>query len=193
MHPHSSQTAILPPLSHAQPDLNLLMYRIDQNAAETHQLRQEMREGFGQIRSDIQAIRKEQRKFRKELHDQRLELKDQRLEFKQELQDQRLEFKQAIADSRLEFKTELQHLRAESQAAIEAHRAEVRQDFEAMLERTRTEMKELVASVVSTVDDRIKASGQASDLRMLKWCARSAAGSSAAAGSLAYLVSKLIP
>ncbi|MDH0866128.1 hypothetical protein [Mitsuaria sp. GD03876] len=186
MQPHASQTTILPPLSHAQPDLTVLMYRIDQNASETHRLRQEMQEGFGLIREDIQAIRKDQEAFRKELN-------DQRLEFKQALADNRLEFKQALADCRLEFKTELQNLRAESLAAMEAHRVAARQDFDAMIERTKGDMKELVASVVATVDDRIKASGQASDLRMLKWCAGSAAGSSAATGGLAYIVSKLMP
>lgn len=163
MHPHSPQTTIVTPLPPPQPDLSLLMYRIDQCVAETHRLREEMREGFASVRSDIKEIRKDQEVFR------------------QELNSQRHEFKEALHSQRQEFKVELEAMREKS------HR-----EFEAMLDRTKVDMKELVASVVATVDDRIEMSGQASDVRLLKWCARSAAGSSAAAGGLVYAVAKLL-
>ncbi len=174
MHPHSPQTTIVTPLPPPQPDLSLLMYRIDQCVAETHRLREEMREGFASVRSDIKEIRKDQEVFRQELN-------SQRHEFKEALHSQRHEFKEALHSQRQEFKVELEAMREKS------HR-----EFEAMLDRTKVDMKELVASVVATVDDRIEMSGQASDVRLLKWCARSAAGSSAAAGGLVYAVAKLL-
>lgn len=174
MHPHSPQTTIVTPLPPPQPDLSLLMYRIDQCVAETHRLREEMREGFASVRSDIKEIRKDQEAFRQELN-------SQRHEFKEALHSQSQEFKEALHSQRQEFKVELEAMREKS------HR-----EFEAMLDRTKVDMKELVASVVATVDDRIKMSGQASDVRLLKWCARSAAGSSAAAGGLVYAVAKLL-
>ncbi len=174
MHPHSPQTTIVTPLPPPQPDLSLLMYRIDQCVAETHRLREEMREGFASVRSDIKEIRKDQEVFRQELN-------SQRHEFKEALHSQSQEFKEALHSQRQEFKVELEAMREKS------HR-----EFEAMLDRTKVDMKELVASVVATVDDRIEMSGQASDVRLLKWCARSAAGSSAAAGGLVYAVAKLL-
>ena len=174
MHPHSPQTTIVTPLPPPQPDLSLLMYRIDQCVAETHRLREEMREGFASVRSDIKEIRKDQEVFRQELNSQRHEFNDA-------LHIQRHEFKEALHSQRQEFKVELEAMREKS------HR-----EFEAMLDRTKVDMKELVASVVATVDDRIEMSGQASDVRLLKWCARSAAGSSAAAGGLVYAVAKLL-
>ena len=185
MHPHSPQTTIVTPLPPPQPDLSLLMYRIDQCVAETHRLREEMREGFASVRSDIKEIRKDQEVFRQELNSQRHEFKEalhsQRHEFKEALHSQSQEFKEALHSQRQEFKVELEAMREKS------HR-----EFEAMLDRTKVDMKELVASVVATVDDRIEMSGQASDVRLLKWCARSAAGSSAAAGGLVYAVAKLL-
>ena len=196
MHAHPTQPTLVTPLNNTPPDLNLVMYRLDQNVAETHKLREEMREGFALIRADIHAMRKDQEVFRKELNDQRLEftkaLHSHRDEFKAELNHHRHEFKAELDHHRHEFKTELQALRQESLAAMEAHREKSRKDFEAMLDRTKSDMKEFFATVIATVDDRIKLSGQDSDIRLLKWCVRSAAGSSAAAGGLTYLLSKFM-
>ncbi|WP_431266172.1 hypothetical protein ACQ859_13300 [Roseateles chitinivorans] len=179
MHPHSPQLTNVTPIPNAQPDLHHVMYRLDLLSAETHQLRQEMREGFA-------AIRKDQEIFKKELADQRLESAKEfascRAEFKADLSTTRAEFKADLSAARADFKDELQKMHEKS-----------REEFEVMLARTKIEMKELVASVIAAVDDRIKMSGQASDLRLLKWCARAAISSSAAAGSLAYAVSKLMP
>jgi len=185
MHAHPTPPTLVTPLHNTPPDLNLVMYRLDQNVAETHKLREEMREGFALIRADIHAMRKDQEVFRKELS-------DQRLEFTKALHSHRDEFKAELNHHRHEFKTELQALRQESLAAMEAHREKSRKDFEAMLDRTKSDMKEFFATVIATVDDRIKLSGQDSDIRLLKWCVRSAAGSSAAAGGLTYLLSKFM-
>jgi DNA anti-recombination protein RmuC len=197
MHPDSQKYTNVTPIPNAQPDLHHVMYRIDQLADETHKLREEMQTGFAQVRSDIASIRTEQAAFKKELADQRLEYTKEfgscRAEFKADLAESRAEFKADLAESRAEFKADLAKSRAEFKDELQKMREKSREDFDAMVVRTKIDMKELVASVVASVDDRIKMSGQASDLRLLKWCARAAISSSAAAGSLAYAVSKLMP
>ena len=190
MHPHSPQLTNVTPIPNAQPDLHRVMYRLDLLSAETHQLHQEMREGFA-------AIRKDQEIFKKELADQRLESAKEfascRAEFKADLSTTRAEFRADLSTTRAEFKADLSAARADFKDELQKMHEKSREEFEVMLARTKIEMKELVASVIAAVDDRIKMSGQASDLRLLKWCARAAISSSAAAGSLAYAVSKLMP
>ena len=207
MHPHPQQTAILTPLPPQHPDLQLVMYRVDQLAIEMHKLREEMRHGFAQVHRDFRKLKKDQEHSKKKIAEQGLDFNKessaQRLEFKSELSAHREEFKADLSACRAEFRAELSADREKFQAGLSASRAEFqaemqafheksRQEFEAMLERTRIDVKELVASVVASVDDKVKLSGQASDLRLLKWCARAALSSSAAAGSLAYAVSKLM-
>ncbi|ANH66908.1 hypothetical protein [Mitsuaria sp. 7] len=186
MHPQAPQITNVTQIPNAQPDLHHVMYRLDLLSAETHKLRQEMHEGFALIRKDQEDFKKNQEIFKKELADQRLESAKEfascRAEFKADLNASRKEFRADLSKARADFKDELQKMREKS-----------REDFDAMLARTKIDVKELMASVVATVDDRIKMSGQASDLRLLKWCARAALSSSAAAGSLAYAVSKLMP
>lgn len=175
MHPHSPQITNVTPIPNAQPDLHHVMYRLDLLSAETHKLRQEMQEGFT-------SIRKDQEVFRKELNDQRQDFTKEINTVRLEMNAQRLEFKAELNACRHEFKQELHDMHEKS-----------RKEFDATLDRARINVKEMLDSVIATVDDRIKMSGQASDLRLLKWCARAAISSSAAAGSLAYAVSKLMP
>ncbi|MFX1681192.1 hypothetical protein PV762_18360 [Mitsuaria sp. CC2] len=178
MHPHSQNATSAKPGTHPQPDIHHVMYRLDQLAGETHKLREEMQAGFAQVHGEFLAIRKDHESFKKELAEQRLEYTKEfsqcRAEFKADLNASRAEFKDGLAASRAEFRDELH-----------AMRDKFCKDFDVMLDRSRIDMKEFVASVVATVDDRIKMSGQASDLRLIKWCARAAISSSAAAGSLA--------
>ena len=163
MHPHSAHATVVTPIPAPPPDLNLVMYRLDQVVAETHKLRQEMNEGFADVRGEIRSIRKEQKAFRDALNAQRNELKD-------ELNAHRVEFKEALHAQRVEFKDAINE----------------------MMNRNHVQMKEMLAEVLTTVDDRIKISGQASDLRLIKWCAGSAATSSAATSGLAYAISRFL-
>jgi hypothetical protein len=197
MHPHSQNATSAKPGTHPQPDIHHVMYRLDQLAGETHKLREEMQAGFAQVHGEFLAIRKDHESFKKELAEQRLEYTKEfsqcRAEFKADLNASRAEFKDGLAASRAEFRDGLAASRAEFRDELHAMRDKFCKDFDVMLDRSRIDMKEFVASVVATVDDRIKMSGQASDLRLIKWCARAAISSSAAAGSLAYAVSKLMP
>ncbi len=170
MHPHSAHATVVTPIPAPPPDLTLVMYRLDQVVAETHQLRQDMKEGFAQVHDEIQAMRKDQDVFRQELADHRVEHQRIRSEFKDELNAHRVEFKEALHAQRVEFKDSMNE----------------------MMNRNSAEMEKMFARVLGTVDDRIKISGQASDLRLIKWCAGSAATSSAATSGLAYAISRFL-
>jgi hypothetical protein len=175
MHPCSQKTTDATSGAQTQSDFHHVIYRLDQLAGETHKLREEMQVGFAKVHSELQTMRKDQESFKKELA------------------DQRLDYTKEISQCRAEFRADLHASRAEFKDELHAMRDKFSKEFGVMLDRSRIDMKEFVASVVATVDDRIKLSGQASDLRLLRWCARAALSSSAAAGSLAYAVSKLMP
>jgi DNA anti-recombination protein RmuC len=130
----------------------------------------------------LDLLSAETHKLRQEMQEGFTSIRKDQEVFRKELNDQRLEFKAELNACRHEFKQELNDMHEKS-----------RKEFDATLDRARINVKEMLVSVIATVDDRIKLSGQASDLRLIKWCARAAISSSAAAGSLAYAVSKLMP
>lgn len=181
MHPHSAHATVVTPIPAPPPDLTLVMYRLDQVVAETHKLRQEMKEGFAQVHDEIRTIHKDQDNFRQELADHRVEHQRIRSEFKDELNAHRVEFKDELNAHRVEFKE-----------ALHAQRLEFKKSIAEMMDRNSAEMEKMLDRVLGTVDDRIKISGQASDLRLFKWCAGSAATSSAATSGLAYAISRFL-
>ena len=97
-------------------------------------------------------------------------------------------FRRELADHRVEH----QRIRNEFKDELNAQRLEFRKSIDEMMNRNSAEMEKMFARVLTTVDDRIKISGQASDLRLFKWCAGSAATSSAATSGLAYAISRFL-
>jgi len=130
-----------------------------------------------QVVAETHKLREDTRHGLAQVHDELRTMRKDQEGFRRELADHRVEHQRI----RNEFKDELN-----------AQRLEFRKSIDEMMNRNSAEMEKMFARVLTTVDDRIKISGQASDLRLFKWCAGSAATSSAATSGLAYAISRFL-
>ncbi|PIM51440.1 hypothetical protein CS062_19965 [Roseateles chitinivorans] len=164
--PHPTVTPLPPPHS----DFRLLMHRLDEHAADIHELRSDVRE----LKASIDAVR--------------IESRDQADALRIESRDQ-------VDALRRDSQQQLDAFRRECQQQLDAFRRETQQGLQELRVEIASSVRSSVAAAIApieerfnTLDERVKSAGLASDTRLLKWFAGSAASSS----GLAILVSRLL-
>lgn len=167
---HRSPYPTAKPQPSWHPDFPLLMHRLDEHSVHIHELRGDVRE----LKTSIDAVR--------------IESRDQ------------------VDALRKDSQQQLETFRKESQQQLDTFRKDSQQQFDTFRRETQQSLQELRAEIASTVhscvtaavaplcerfntlNERVNNAGLASDARLLKWFAGSAASSS----GLAIIVSRML-
>lgn len=156
---HRSPYPTAKPQPSWHPDFPLLMHRLDEHSVHIHELRGDVRE----LKTSIDAVR--------------IESRDQ------------------VDALRKDSQQQLDTFRRESQQQLDAFRRETQQHLQELRAEIASTVHSCVTAAVAplcerfnTLNERVNNAGLASDARLLKWFAGSAASSS----GLAIIVSRML-
>ena len=200
---HRSPYPTAKPQASWHPDFPLLMHRLDEHSVHIHELRGDVRE----LKTSIDAVRIESRDQVDALRkDSQQQLETFRKDSQQQLDTFRKESQQQLDTFRKDSQQQFDTFRKDSQQQLETFRRESQQQLDAFRRETQQSLQELRAEIASTVhscvtaavaplcerfntlNERVNNAGLASDARLLKWFAGSAASSS----GLAIIVSRML-
>ena len=189
---HRSPYPTAKPQPSWHPDFPLLMHRLDEHSAHIHELRGDVRE----LKTSIDAVRIESRDQVDALRkDSQQQLETFRKESQQQLDTFRKDSQQQFDTFRKDSQQQLDTFRRESQQQLDAFRRETQQHLQEMRAEIASTVHSCVSAAVAplcerfnTLNERVNSAGLASDARLLKWFAGSAASSS----GLAIIVSRML-
>ncbi|WP_217648394.1 hypothetical protein [Mitsuaria sp. PDC51] len=168
------------------------MHRLDEHSVHIHELRGDVRE----LKTSIDAVRIESRDQVDALRkDSQQQLETFRKDSQQQLETFRKESQQQLDTFRKDSQQQLDTFRRESQQQLDAFRRETQQHLQEMRAEIASTVHSCVSAAVAplcerfnTLNERVNNAGLASDARLLKWFAGSAASSS----GLAIIVSRML-
>lgn len=189
---HRSPYPTAKPQPSWHPDFPLLMHRLDEHSVHIHELRGDVRE----LKTSIDAVRIESRDQVDALRkDSQQQLETFRKESQQQLDTFRKDSQQQFDTFRKDSQQQLETFRRESQQQLDAFRRETQQSLQEMRAEIASTVHSCVTAAVAplcerfnTLNERVNNAGLASDARLLKWFAGSAASSS----GLAIIVSRML-
>ena len=189
---HRSPYPTAKPQASWHPDFPLLMHRLDEHSVHIHELRGDVRE----LKTSIDAVRIESRDQVDALRkDSQQQLETFRKDSQQQLDTFRKESQQQLDTFRKDSQQQLETFRRESQQQLDAFRRETQQSLQEMRAEIASTVHSCVSAAVAplcerfnTLNERVNNAGLASDARLLKWFAGSAASSS----GLAIIVSRML-
>ncbi|SFR76818.1 FoF1-type ATP synthase, membrane subunit b or b' [Mitsuaria sp. PDC51] len=189
---HRSPYPTAKPQPSWHPDFPLLMHRLDEHSVHIHELRGDVRE----LKTSIDAVRIESRDQVDALRkDSQQQLETFRKDSQQQLETFRKESQQQLDTFRKDSQQQLDTFRRESQQQLDAFRRETQQHLQEMRAEIASTVHSCVSAAVAplcerfnTLNERVNNAGLASDARLLKWFAGSAASSS----GLAIIVSRML-
>jgi DNA anti-recombination protein RmuC len=178
---HRSPYPTAKPQPSWHPDFPLLMHRLDEHSVHIHELRGDVRE----LKTSIDAVRIESRD----------QVNALRKDSQQQLDTFRRESQQQLDTFRKDSQQQLDTFRRESQQQLDAFRRETQQSLQELRAEIVSTVHSCVTAAVAplcerfnTLNERVNNAGLASDARLLKWFAGSAASSS----GLAIIVSRML-
>ena len=167
---HRSPYPTAKPQASWHPDFPLLMHRLDEHSAHIHELRGDVRE----LKTSIDAVR---------------------IESRDQVDALRKDSQQQLETFRKDSQQQLETFRRESQQQLDAFRRETQQSLQELRAEIASTVHSCVTAAVAplcerfnTLNERVNNAGLASDARLLKWFAGSAASSS----GLAIIVSRML-
>nr|WP_297384360.1 ATP synthase F0 subunit B [uncultured Roseateles sp.] len=189
---HRSPYPTAKPQPSWHPDFPLLMHRLDEHSVHIHELRGDVRE----LKTSIDAVRIESRDQVDALRkDSQQQLETFRKESQQQLDTFRKDSQQQFDTFRKDSQQQLETFRRESQQQLDAFRRETQQSLQELRAEIASTVHSCVTAAVAplcerfnTLNERVNNAGLASDARLLKWFAGSAASSS----GLAIIVSRML-
>lgn len=189
---HRSPYPTAKPQPSWHPDFPLLMHRLDEHSVHIHELRGDVRE----LKTSIDAVRIESRDQVDALRkDSQQQLETFRKESQQQLDTFRKDSQQQFDTFRKDSQQQLETFRRQSQQQLDAFRRETQQSLQELRAEIASTVHSCVTAAVAplcerfnTLNERVNNAGLASDARLLKWFAGSAASSS----GLAIIVSRML-
>lgn len=189
---HRSPYPTAKPQPSWHPDFPLLMHRLDEHSVHIHELRGDVRE----LKTSIDAVRIESRDQVDALRkDSQQQLETFRKDSQQQLETFRKDSQQQLDTFRKDSQQQLETFRRESQQQLDAFRRETQQHLQELRAEIASTVHSCVTAAVAplcerfnTLNERVNNAGLASDARLLKWFAGSAASSS----GLAIIVSRML-
>ncbi|MGN7875971.1 hypothetical protein ACTJKJ_20630 [Roseateles sp. 22389] len=189
---HRSPYPTAKPQPSWHPDFPLLMHRLDEHSVHIHELRGDVRE----LKTSIDAVRIESRDQVDALRkDSQQQLETFRKDSQQQLETFRKESQQQLDTFRKDSQQQFDTFRRESQQQLDAFRRETQQHLQELRAEIASTVHSCVTAAVAplcerfnTLNERVNNAGLASDARLLKWFAGSAASSS----GLAIIVSRML-
>lgn len=189
---HRSPHPTAKPQPSWHPDFPLLMHRLDEHSVHIHELRGDVRE----LKTSIDAVRIESRDQVDALRkDSQQQLETFRKDSQQQLETFRKDSQQQLDTFRKDSQQQLETFRRESQQQLDAFRRETQQHLQELRAEIASTVHSCVTAAVAplcerfnTLNERVNNAGLASDARLLKWFAGSAASSS----GLAIIVSRML-
>lgn len=189
---HRSPHPTAKPQPSWHPDFPLLMHRLDEHSVHIHELRGDVRE----LKTSIDAVRIESRDQVDALRkDSQQQLETFRKDSQQQLETFRKESQQQLDTFRKDSQQQLDTFRRDSQQQLDAFRRETQQSLQELRAEIASTVHSCVTAAVAplcerfnTLNERVNNAGLASDARLLKWFAGSAASSS----GLAIIVSRML-
>lgn len=189
---HRSPYPTAKPQASWHPDFPLLMHRLDEHSVHIHELRGDVRE----LKTSIDAVRIESRDQVDALRkDSQQQLETFRKDSQQQLETFRKESQQQLDTFRKDSQQQFDTFRRESQQQLDAFRRETQQHLQELRAEIASTVHSCVTAAVAplcerfnTLNERVNNAGLASDARLLKWFAGSAASSS----GLAIIVSRML-
>ena len=167
---HRSPHPTAKPQPSWHPDFPLLMHRLDEHSVHIHELRGDVRE----LKTSIDAVR---------------------IESRDQVDALRKDSQQQLETFRKDSQQQLETFRRESQQQLDAFRRETQQSLQELRAEIASTVHSCVTAAVAplcerfnTLNERVNNAGLASDARLLKWFAGSAASSS----GLAIIVSRML-